>query len=64
MWNSTGGFLTLLAWGSAVIGFFEIAGRRAAQAWSVEMREKLTGDDTDVTVLDIGRVVHGAHVGG
>jgi hypothetical protein len=41
-----------------------LAGRRAAVRWSVEPREEFADDGWDIAVLDIGRVVHGAHVGG
>jgi hypothetical protein len=52
-------FSTTLAGG---IGL-HFAGRRAALRWSVEPREEFADDGWNIAVLDIGRVVHGAHVG-
>lgn len=37
---------------------------RVAWRWSVDPRQEFADDGWDVAVLDIGRVVHGAHVGG
>jgi hypothetical protein len=45
------------------IGFYAL-GRRTAPRWSVEPRQEFADDGWDLAVLDIGRVVHGAHVGG
>ena len=41
-----------------------LAGRRAAVKWSVEPREEFADDGWNVAVLDVGGVVHRAHVGG
>lgn len=64
VWQSASAFLVLVASIAAAIAVFEIGGRRAAAAWSVEPPEEVAGDLGDIAVLDIGRVVHGAHVGG
>jgi len=58
------GFFIALTAVAAVTAAFELAARRPGGAWSLAPPEELTDDRADVTVLDIGRVVHGAHVGG
>jgi hypothetical protein len=58
-----GRFLIALTAVAAVTAAFELAARRPGSAWSVAPPEELTDDRADVTVLDIGGVVHGAHVG-
>jgi len=64
VWKSASGFVTLLAVLGGVITLLEAAGRRPTRAWSVEPAEEIAGDLRDIAVLDIGCVVHGAHVGG
>jgi len=59
-----GGGALLLAAVTACAGGCHLAGRRAALTWLIEPPEELAHDEWDVAVLDIGRVVHGAHVGG
>lgn len=62
-WSNATGFLTLAACAVAMIGLLELAGRQAALRWSVQPTDEVEDDDS-VTVLDIGPVVHRAHVGG
>ena len=56
----------LLLFGSALAcaAAFHLAGRRGASKWSVEPREEFADDGWNIAVLDISRVVHGAHVRG
>lgn len=63
-WSGPGGFQTMALILAGVILVLEVVGRRRGRTWSVHSREELADDDRDVAVLDIGCVVHGAHVGG
>jgi hypothetical protein len=63
-WSSTRDFLTLLACLLACIALLEVVGQLAVAGLSVHSREEIADDERDIAVLDIGRVVHRAHVGG
>ena len=54
----------LLAYVLAAIVALHLAGLAAGARWSVDPREEAADDLGDVSVLDIGGVVHGAHIGG
>lgn len=47
--------------GGAIAAAIELA--PAGRPWSVRSREELADDERDIAVLDIGGVVHRAHVG-
>jgi hypothetical protein len=57
-------FVALLACGGVAILAAEVTWRTRADRWSVEPREEFADDGSDIAVLDIGQVVHGAHVRG
>src|SRR5262245_38409592 len=52
----------LLTWLAAAGVALHAIGRARARRWSVEPREEFADDVTDVTVLDVGRIVQRAHV--
>ena len=57
-------FAMLTACVGVVVLIAELIWRRRAGRWSVEPREEFSDDGRDIAVLDIGQVVHRAHVGG
>ncbi|HTK30139.1 MAG TPA: hypothetical protein VL309_11325 [Vicinamibacterales bacterium] len=63
-WTDPDSFRTLLLIVAAAIVALDLAASRRGRGWSVHSREELADDSRDIAVLDIGSVVHGAHVGG
>lgn len=60
---AAGSELTLLKYAAAAAAVLHAIGWWRARRWLVEPRDEFADDRWNVTVLDIGRVVHGAHVG-
>lgn len=58
-----GNEIPLVARAAAVVIALHVAARRRGATWSVEPGEELAGDVGDIAVLDIGSVVHHAHIG-
>jgi ABC-type transport system involved in multi-copper enzyme maturation permease subunit len=60
----TGTEMSLLANVAAAALLLHIAARWRGAKWSVQPAKELTDDVGDIAVLDIGSVVHHAHIGG
>jgi hypothetical protein len=56
--------LSLLANVAAAALLLHIAARWRGATWSVQPAKELTDDVDDIAMLDIGSVVHHAHIGG
>ena len=63
-WQASNRFVIALLILVAAALAIELAGHWTGRKWSVHSREELADDERDIAVLDIGSVVHRAHVGG